>query len=276
MNDKIFRAAGHPGGHPGGGHPGGGHPSGLGGAGGDFAPGGKFDPEKLVDVAEKGKDGQRSDRRLYLQLLVFDGSGDSAPLIEALEKSGLEAVLYEDANNPHGVALLTMSESPDFFVTELRAFIHNSPFANLLLDTEMTMFGRTYGLGHEEDLQDWLTGHCRRVSRSNEAPWAVWYPLRRSGEYAKLSGKEQGEILMEHGLIGRAFGQAGLGRDIRLSCFGMDKNDNDYVIGLIGADLLPLSKLVQTMRATKQTSTYIEALGPFFIGKAVYQAPHTP
>jgi chlorite dismutase len=274
MNKEITNAiplhhpAGHPGGHPAG------EPGGApGGPGGDFAPGGKFDPATLTDTAEKGKGGQRSERRLYLQLLVFDGASDSAPLVEALSKSKMEAVLYVDLNSPERVGLLTMSEDPDFFVTELRTFLQQEPFAPLLVDPEMTMFGRSYGLGHEEDLQDWLTGHCRRVSRSADASWAVWYPLRRNGDYAKLSPKEQGEILMEHGMIGRAFGQAGLGRDIRLTCFGLDKNDNDFVIGLIGTKLLPLSKLVQTMRATKQTSTYIDSLGPFFIGKAVWQAP---
>ena len=43
--------------------------------------------------------------------------------------------------------------------------------------------------------------------------------------------------------------------------------------GLIGKDLLPLSKIVEHMRGTVQTSTYIERLGPFFIGKAIYQSP---
>ncbi|MCK5237304.1 MAG: chlorite dismutase family protein, partial [Deltaproteobacteria bacterium] len=103
-------------------------------------------------------------------------------------------------------------------------------------------------------------------------PWALWYPLRRKGEFALLPKREQGMILMEHGVIGRAFGGADLGHDIRLTCNGLDKNDNDFVIALIGKDLFPLSKLVETMRGTKQTSTYIEEMGPFFIGRAIYQS----
>ena len=46
---------------------------------------------------------------------------------------------------------------------------------------------------------------------------------------------------MEHGGIGRAFGRAGYGSDIRLACYGLDKNDNDFVVGLIGPELYPLS-----------------------------------
>ncbi len=77
---------------------------------------------------------------------------------------------------------------------------------------------------------------------------------------------------MEHGMIGRAFGEKDYGHDIRLACHGLDANDNDFVIGLIGKELHPLSALVQTMRGTKQTSTYIERMGPFFIGKVAWQS----
>ena len=83
--------------------------------------------------------------------------------------------------------------------------------------------------------------------------------------------KEQGAILREHGIIGRAYGDAGLAHDIRLVCNGLDANDNDFVLGLIGPDLYPLSHLVQSMRKTIQTSEYIEKLGPFFVGRACWQ-----
>ena len=95
----------------------------------------------------------------------------------------------------------------------------------------------------------------------------VWYPLRRAGTFERLTADEQRIILLEHGGIGRAFGKAGLGHDIRLACFGLDKNDNDFVIGLLGSKLYPLSAIVQRMRKTKQTSLHIEHMGPFFVGK---------
>ena len=77
---------------------------------------------------------------------------------------------------------------------------------------------------------------------------------------------------MEHGGIGHAYGRAGYGTDIRLACHGLDKNDNDFVVGLLGPELYPLSSIVQRMRKTKQTSLHLERLGPFFIGKAIWQA----
>jgi chlorite dismutase len=52
----------------------------------------------------------------------------------------------------------------------------------------------------------------------------------------------------------------------------MDRDDNDFVIGLIGKDLFPLSALVQAMRKTQQTSLYLDRLGPFFIGRARWQS----
>jgi chlorite dismutase len=231
--------------------------------------------EGITDLREKGgvKDGERqaSDRRLFMQLLAFGGCKDTAPLVDSLRKSGIPSVLYADINDPQGVGLLTMSEDPGFFATGLRGLLGGKEFCSLALKSEYTMLGRTYSLGHEENLEDWLVGRPPRVVANPAWQWAVWYPLRRSGTFARLPPREQGEILMEHGVIGRAFGKADLGHDIRLSSFGLDKNDNDFVIGLIGKELYPLSALVQTMRKTVQTSTYIDRMGPFFIGKALWQ-----
>ena len=109
---------------------------------------------------------------------------------------------------------------------------------------------------------------------SNPAwPWAVWYPLRRSGAFARLPAKEQGGILREHAAIGRAYGEQDLAHDVRLACHGLDKNDNEFVIGLVGKQLYPLSHVVQAMRKTQQTALYLEKLGPFFVGRAVWQSP---
>lgn len=229
----------------------------------------------LTDLSEKGavKNGewQILDRRLFMQLLIFSGAGDTAHLIDSLKNCSFVSVLYQDISDPRSVGLLTMSEDPGFFVTGLRDFLNSGEFARL--DLKSTMLGRTYSLGHEENLEDWLIHRSRRVVTNPAWQWVVWYPLRRTGAFALLPPKEQNEILMEHGMIGRAFGKADLGHDIRLSCCGLDKHDNDFVIGLIGKDLYPLSMLVQTMRKTRQTSTYIEKMGPFFIGKAVWQTP---
>ena len=58
-----------------------------------------------------------------------------------------------------------------------------------------------------------------------------------------------------------------------LDCHGLDKNDNDFVIGILGAKLHPLSVMVQTMRKTRQTSEFLTSLGPFFIGHVLWQSP---
>ena len=79
---------------------------------------------------------------------------------------------------------------------------------------------------------------------------------------------EQRDILMEHARMGSAFSEAGHGNDIRLACHGLDTNDNDFVVGLLGPNLHPLSAMVQAMRKTVQTSRHLAHLGPFFIGYA--------
>ena len=79
-------------------------------------------------------------------------------------------------------------------------------------------------------------------------------------------------MIREHSVLGRAYGDADLAHDVRLACHGLDVRDNDFVIGLIGKELHPLSHLVQTMRKTAQTSQYLQTLGPFFIGHVVWQS----
>ncbi len=169
------------------------------------------------------------------------------------------------------MALLTLSEDPDYFVTTVRQFLNRPPFSLLPPKPEYTMLGRTYAQGYEPDLEDALIARPRGRIFDPELCWVVWYPLRRAGTFERLTADEQRIILLEHGGIGRAFGKAGLGHDIRLACFGLDKNDNDFVIGLLGSKLYPLSAIVQRMRKTKQTSLHIEHMGPFFVGKTVWQ-----
>ena len=105
----------------------------------------------VADVAEHGRsaDGETTslDRRLFMQLHAFTGASDTGSLTAALESAGVVGTLYEDANDPTGVALLTVSEDPEAFVSEYRVFLHAPPFADLMPKPELTMLGRTYALG---------------------------------------------------------------------------------------------------------------------------------
>jgi chlorite dismutase len=229
-----------------------------------------------LDISERGRGASgevlTSTRRLYMQLMAFGDATDTASLIEALTAAKVSGALYEDVNDPRGVALVTYSETPEYFVNELRSFLNQAPFSNLTPKPEYTMMGRTYAIGYEPDLDEALITRPRSRVTDPELRWVIWYPLRRAGTFEQLTLQEQNVILAEHGGIGRAFGRAHLGYDVRLACHGLDKNDNDFVIGLIGPELTPLSMIVQRMRKTKQTSLHLERLGPFFVGKVVWQA----
>ena len=229
------------------------------------------------DLSERGgvKNGepQRSDRRLFMQFLAFGGCENTRPLVEAAAAGGFSGVLYEDVNDPRGVALLTVSEDPAFFLDRVRPMLNGPPFRPLVQKPEYTMLGRTYSIGYEPDLEETLLHRPRRSVLNAEWPWAVWYPLRRSGKFAQLPVDEQRVILAEHGTIGMSFGAADYAHDIRLACHGLDKGDNDFIVGLVGKDLYPLSAIVQAMRKTQQTALYLDRLGPFFVGRAMWQSP---
>jgi chlorite dismutase len=207
-----------------------------------------------------------------MQFFAFGACDASRPVVAALEASAIDGVLYEDVNDPRGVGLLTFNDDPDFFLDRVRPLLNGPAFRPLVQKPEYTMFGRTYAIGYEPDLLDVLLQRPRRTVLNPAWRWAVWYPLRRSGRFAQLPADEQRTILAEHGAIGISFGAADYAHDIRLACHGLDKDDNDFVIGLIGKELYPLSAIVQTMRKTQQTSLYLERLGPFFVGRAVWQS----
>src|SRR5271167_1672728 len=98
------------------------------------------------DLSEKGgaKNGQpqRSDERLFMQLLAFGGCTDTQPLADALAAAAVTAVLYQDLNDPRGIALLTVSENPAVFLDRVRRMLNTAPFASLNQKPEYTMLGR--------------------------------------------------------------------------------------------------------------------------------------
>ena len=232
-----------------------------------------------IDTRERGapKDGepQYLQTRLFMQLLVFQvptGTSISAnqeALLAALREADVPAVVYADANDPRGVALLTFSEDPALFVDTVRPLFEAEPMRDWTLRPELTMIGRTYSSGYEQDLAFWLLDRPRQTVLNEDWNWAVWYPLRRTGAFEQLEPREKGGILREHATIGRAYGEQDLAHDVRLACHGLDTNDNEFLIGLIGAELHPLSHVVQSMRGTVQTSQYIQQMGPFFVGRAI-------
>lgn len=216
---------------------------------------------------------QTLDRRLYFQLHVFTGSADPGAAVEAVRHSSLEAVVYANLNDPRGIGVLVMSEDPETFAGPARSLLAGPVFQRLMPLPEYTMLGRTYATGREADLADYLLARGRRHALNPAHRWAVWYPLRRTGAFNRLPKAEQGRILAEHAMIGRAYGEAGYAVDIRLECHGLDRADNEFILGLVGPELVALSKLVRDMRPTRQTSEFIEKMGPFFVGRVLYQSP---
>lgn len=230
-----------------------------------------------IDTQEYGgkRDGERQamDQRLFMQLLVFDVAASAHPdevasrLSKALGERGQGHVVYADANAPRGLGVLSWSADPAAFVERVRPALLAEPA--LQQRPEFTMLGRSYAIGHEPDLEHALLKRPVEYVTKEGWAWHVWYPLRRNGAFAKLSPEEQGGILREHASIGFAYGQRELAHDVRLACHGLDAADNEFVIGLIGKSLHPLSHLVQTMRKTRQTSEFIAHMGPFFVGRVL-------
>ena len=226
-----------------------------------------------VDLRETGApiDGepQVSDNRLFFQLHVFERCLHPDTIIDMIKSETLAAVFYDDLNNPAGLGVLFVADDPALLMSQSSALrkIQDRSVSRISYRPEMTMTGRTYSSGREPDLEEWLINKPLHNALNPDFPWAIWYPLRRNPKFYRLEQSERGRILGEHAMLGRSYAAGGHASDIRLACFGLDTNDNEFVIGLVGPELYPLSRLIQDMRQTEQTIKYIESLGPFFIGK---------
>lgn len=234
-------------------------------------------PRPELDLNEHGgaREGvpQVLNRRFYFQLLIYTGALSGGPVSEALRQLSVESVLYQSFQDPEGLGILLMAEDPANLIETHQRLKQEDSVKTLKLLPEWTMTGRTYSTGREKDLLDWMLRKPRRNALNPAWPWAIWYPLRRKPEFAKLTREEQGKLMAEHAAIGHQFAEAGFAFDIRLNTFGLDKNDNEFIIGLVGPELYPLSRVVQDMRKTEQTARYIQSLGPFFIGRVLWQSP---
>lgn len=228
-----------------------------------------------IDVREKGRNADGGeialDRRLFMQFMAFEYDGDVPHLSSAMKEANLQAALYQDINDPRGVGLATFCENPAYLLETIQPWLSQSAFQSLRPKPEYTMLGRTYSIGYESDLEEVLLHRPIKRICDPQLAWVVWYPVRRSGDFETESREEQRKMLMEHGGIGHAFGKAGLATDIRLAGQGLNKDDNDFIIGLLGQELFPLSALVQRMRRTRQTSQFIQHMGPFFVGRVIWQ-----
>jgi len=230
-----------------------------------------------LDLSEKGRRGKEVislDRRLFMKFTAFtdvdDDDRDKA--IAAIEATGLAAAIYADINDPYGIGVMAASEDPADFTTRLRSAFHSEPFDDFDYKPEFDMLGRSYSIGYEPDLEDTLLTRPRTKLVDPRNEWVVWYPLQRAKGFYVLPKEKQMSILGEHGTLAKRYGAGGHATDIRLACHGLDRDDNDFVVGLLGPKLHPLSAVVQEMRRTEQTSQYLDRLGPFFIGKVIWQA----
>jgi hypothetical protein len=228
-----------------------------------------------LDLSEKGRRGREVislDRRLFMKFTAFTQVEHIEAATEAIAGSGLTAALYLDVNDPYGIGIMAASEDPAEFVSSLRHVFHREPFERFRHRPEFDMLGRSYSIGYEPDLEFTLLERPRNNLIDPRNQWAVWYPLQRAKNFYVLPEDKQKSILGEHGTLAKRYGAGGHATDIRLACHGLDRDDNDFVVGLLGPNLHPLSAVVQEMRRTEQTSQYLDRLGPFFIGKVAWQS----
>ena len=220
-----------------------------------------------VDVREHGANQQTSSRRLYMQLQAFGDCDDPKRLTGALERARVEGVLYADVADPLGVGRPGHRRGSRVLRGSVAGASRDASRSSGSGESpSWPCSGAPTRAASRPTSRTGSSARPRRTALAPEWPWAIWYPLRRTGTFARLTPQEQGAILKEHAVLGRTYGEADLAHDVRLACHGLDTHDNDFVIGLVGRELHPLSHLVQTMRRTAQTAEFIQTLGPFFVG----------
>ena len=191
------------------------------------------------------KDGQpqRSDERLFMQFLAFGGCPDAEPLAAApRRRPGLPGVLYEDVNDPRGRRPADLRRRTlAFFLDRVRPLLNAAPFAPLVQKPELHD-ARTHVLARLRAGSRGCPAAPPAANGAQSTPGGGPSGIRfgAAGRFAQLPPEEQRVILAEHGAIGMSYGAGDYAHDIRLACHGLDKDDNDFVVGLIGKELYPL------------------------------------
>lgn len=231
------------------------------------------DPRDHRDFGMPNRQGipQATDERLFMQLQVFTGVRDPQAVVDEFRSRNAEAVVYEDLGDPFGIGVLLWNQDPSALNRTARELYRSSSLADATIRPEFTMTAKAYAFGREDPVHFWLNERPIAQATRPEMKWAVWYPLRRKPGFYRLPPQDQADMLREHGVIGHNYGAPGYASDIRLECFGLDANDNEFVLGLLSERLHWLSRLVKEMRGTQQTGEYMQSLGPFFVGEAIYQ-----
>ena len=90
-----------------------------------------------LDIRERGgmRNGEPQflDRRLFMQLLAFGGARDTGKLIGAMDAAHIPGVLYEDVNDPQGIAVLTWGGLRGGISIALALSLEPSPYRGSLL-----------------------------------------------------------------------------------------------------------------------------------------------
>ena len=228
-----------------------------------------------IDIREKGRGADGTpvtlDRRLFMQFLAFGNCTGFRAVDPGIGTGQLPGALYEDVNDPRGVALLVLSEDPEYFVTTLRQFLNRPPFSALTPKPEYTMLGRTYAQGYEPDLEDALL-HAAAEPRLRPGIAVGGLVSVAAGRFLRAAFGRRATPHLDGAQRHRPRlrqGGAGPRHPPGLPWAGQERQR--FRDRPAGTELYPLSAIVQRMRKTKQTSLHIEHMGPFFVGKVAWQ-----
>jgi len=211
-----------------------------------------------------------SDNTLRNQLQVFDIQFVGGPramvsaLSRRLREKRIDGVIYGDANDHRGIGLLTWAKDPADILENVHALLGGKRFSALTPRPGWVMFGRVSG--------DSVDATVDTLLRSDQR-WGVWYPVRNKPEWGSLDETARGAAQREHGKVAKKFTSADKVSYVRLSCHGIDPEDNDHIFGLTAASLTDISLLQEAMRGTSQIANYVEKMGPVFVGRKVWQNP---
>ncbi len=211
-----------------------------------------------------------SDNTLFVQLQVFDIEPAAGPraLVSALSRrlreKRIDGVIYGDANDHRGLGLLTWASDPAAILENVHALLGGKRFSALTPRPGWVMFGRVSG--ESADAVPEVVLHA-------EQRWATWYPTRNKPEWGTLDKAKKTAAQKEHGAVAKKFIDNDKVSYVRLSCNGLDPEDNDHIFGLTATSLEDISLLQEAMRGTSQIANYVDKIGPVFVGRKVWQNP---
>ena len=208
-----------------------------------------------------------------MKFTAFGGCADPQAAVAALAEDGVEGALYVDANDPQGIGLIVAAEDPGLLRDDAARAVQ-PPAVRGVHAQARVRHARPHVL---DRLRARSRGHAvheaaRQDAEPREPLGRVVSAAARRRSFRRCRPIISAASWPSTARSRNATAPAGMPPTCASRATASTRTTTTSSSACSARTCIRLSAVVQEMRKTEQTAQYLDSLGPFFVGKAVWQA----